>query len=159
MQKLASDLPEPHRYHTRIYYEDTDVTGLVYHPNYFKFFERARSEFFGPETLRIMQTEEGIGVVVYRAEITFKKGAILGDWLEIQSRPHMQGNYRVVFQQAVYRIETGGSVPASNESINQHSDRVLLVEATIELVCVAEGRPVRAPTWIVNRIQEAQADP
>ena len=102
-----------HIFPVTIYYEDTDVTGLVYHPNYFKFFERARSEFFGGERLRRMQTEDGISVVVYRAEIVFKKGAVLGDKLEIHSLPQMQGDYRVVFAQEVYRAD----------------DQILLVEA------------------------------
>lgn len=127
----------PHIYPFTIYYEDTDMTGLVYHPNYFKYFERARSEYFGPERLQRMQAEEGISVAVYRAEIVFKKGAVLGDRLEVHSQPRMDGEYRVVFQQQVRRA----------------SDQALYVEATVELVCVVEGKLIKMPRWIATESQ------
>jgi tol-pal system-associated acyl-CoA thioesterase len=128
----------PHIFPVSIYYEDTDVTGLVYHPNYFKYFERARSEFFDPALLRTMQEQAGIGVVVYRAEITFKKGAYLGDRLEIHSEPGLQGQFRVVFQQKVFRPR----------------DQATLAEATVELVCVSAERPVPIPEWVAERIRQ-----
>lgn len=129
-------MTDAHIHPITIYYEDTDTTGLVYHPNYFKYFERARSELFGPEKLRRLQMEEGISVAVYRAEIVFKKGAMLGDRLEIHSRPHLEGEYRVVFQHQVFR------------------DQTLLVEATVELVCVANGRVVALPPLVREKAQD-----
>ena len=87
-----------------IYYEDTDITGLVYHPNYFKYFERARSNFFDAQSLRRLQMDEGIGVAVYRADIVFKRGASLGDRLEVHSRPSLNGDYRVTVEHSVFRV-------------------------------------------------------
>lgn len=123
-------------YRVTVYYEDTDMTGLVYHPNYFKYFERARSEFFGPALLRRLQTEEGISVAVYRAEIVFKRGAVLGDTLEIHSIPQLDGVYRLVFDQQVIRA----------------ADQALLVEAKVELVCVAAGRLTKIPAQLAARV-------
>ena len=129
-------MTQAHIFPVTIYYEDTDITGLVYHPNYFKYFERARSEFFGGETLRRMQHEDGIAVAVYRAEIIFKKGAVLGNRLEIHSRPEIQGDYRIVFNQQVFRA----------------NEQILLVEAKVELVCISQEKLVRAPQWVVDRV-------
>jgi tol-pal system-associated acyl-CoA thioesterase len=125
-----------HIFPVTVYYEDTDMTGLVYHPNYFKFFERARSEYFGGEELRRMQEEDGISVAVYRAEIVFKKGAVLGDRLEIHSQAEIKGDYRIVVQHKALRA----------------SSQELLVDATVELVCVAKGKLTRMPRWMVEKM-------
>jgi YbgC/YbaW family acyl-CoA thioester hydrolase len=119
-----------------IYYEDTDITGLVYHPNYFKYFERARSHFFDAQELRRLQMEEGIGVAVYRADVVFKRGASLGDRLEIHSQPALDGHYRVVVQHRVFRAD----------------DPQVLVEATVELVCVASDKLVKIPPLIRDKV-------
>lgn len=68
----------------RIYYEDTDVSGVVYHANYLRFFERARSEWlravgYSQERLRL---EAGIAFTVSGMEIAFKHPARLDDELE-----------------------------------------------------------------------------
>ncbi|GAB4423258.1 MAG: thioesterase family protein [Anaerolineae bacterium] len=120
-----------------IYYEDTDITGLVYHPNYFKYFERARSHFFDAQALRRLQQEDGIAVAVYRADITFKRGASLGDRLEIHSRPSLNGEYRVVVEHRAFRA----------------GDPQVLVEATVELVCVTNDRLVKVPPLIRDRVE------
>ena len=119
-----------------IFYEDTDITGLVYHPNYFKYFERARSNFFDAQELRRLQMEEGIGVAVYRADITFKRGASLGDRLEVHTLPSLSGDYRVVVQHSVFRVH----------------DPQVLVEATVELVCVANEKVIKIPPLIRDKV-------
>ncbi|MEE3327409.1 MAG: thioesterase family protein, partial [Myxococcota bacterium] len=68
-----------HSHPVRIYYEDTDVSGMVYHANYLKYFERAREHFIGPEELVRLFEEEDTAFVVYKAELTYKEGARLGD--------------------------------------------------------------------------------
>ncbi|MBY8272824.1 tol-pal system-associated acyl-CoA thioesterase [Vibrio fluvialis] len=67
-----------------IYYEDTDVGGVVYHSNYLKFFERARTEML--RAIGVSQQvllEQRIGFVVRHAEIDFKQGARLDDQLTV----------------------------------------------------------------------------
>ena len=73
----------------RVYYEDTDLGGVVYYANYLRFFERARSEWLrslGVNQQR-MAAVEGVGFVVARAEIDFKLGARLDDLLAVSVRP------------------------------------------------------------------------
>ncbi len=128
-----------HVFPVTIYYEDTDITGLVYHPNYFKYCERARSDFFGGERLRQAQIEDKISVVVYRADIIFRKGATLGDTLEIHTQVELQGEYRVVFHHRIIHAVT----------------KVLMVEANVELVCIFQEKISRIPYWIAEKAQEA----
>ena len=74
-----------HAHPVQIYYEDTDLSGVVYHANYLKYFERAREHLIGPTELARLYNEDGIGFVVYKCELTFKQGARLGDLLEIRT--------------------------------------------------------------------------
>lgn len=124
----------PHVFPVRIYYEDTDHSGLVYHANYLKYFERAREHVLGVEELVRLLREEGIGFVVYKCEMTFKQGAVFGDALEIRSTPRLESGFRVVFQQDVYR---------SGE---------LLVQGVVHMVCVdAQKKLVPIPASVVLR--------
>ena len=77
------------QFQVRVYYEDTDLGGVVYYANYFRFSERARSEWLrslGVNQQR-MATVEGIGFVVARAEVDFKLGARLDDLLTVSVKP------------------------------------------------------------------------
>ena len=78
-------MSQSHLLHLQIYYEDTDHSGVVYHANYLKFFERAREHLLGVEHLVSLYQEDGIGFVVYKAELTYKKGAQFGDQITIQT--------------------------------------------------------------------------
>ena len=69
-----------------IYYEDTDIGGLVYHANYLKYFERARTELFrgfGVKQQQLLQQE--IAFVVRHMDIDFIKGATLDDKLLVET--------------------------------------------------------------------------
>ena len=104
-QRNRSGEPEIdiHIYRLKVYYGDTDFTGVVYYANYFRFFECARSESLGPERLRQDYDELGVGLVVYKTEATFLKGARYGDELEIRSRGYTEGEYRLFFDQTIHR--------------------------------------------------------
>ena len=126
-----------HVHHVQIYYEDTDLSGVVYHANYLKYFERAREHLIGPEELVRLLDEEGIGFVVYRAEMTFKEGARLGDRVEVRTRVELESRYRATFHQDVWR--PGGESPA--------------VLGVVELVCVGPGQKlVPLPAGVVERL-------
>ena len=112
-----------HSHIVRVYYEDTDLSGAVYHANYLKFFERAREHVIGPHKLRSMYEDDGLGFVVYEAEMSFKRGARLGDELEIRTRVRRESGFRAVFEQSAWPLE--GEDP--------------FVEATIDIVCVDES--------------------
>ena len=120
---LSSEAYE-HRHHVQIYYEDTDLSGVVYHSNYLKYFERAREHCLGSQELVRLYEEEHPGFVVYKAELTYREGAKLGDVLEIRTRVELESAYRAVFQQNVWRA--GGERP--------------LVEGVVQLVCVDQDK-------------------
>lgn len=109
-----------HTYETRVYYEDTDLSGVVYHANYLKYFERAREHVLGPEKLAAMLEEQGVGFVVYELSMNFKRGARLADEIVVRSDVHRESDYRLVFEQSAFRKK----------------DDQLLVSATIDIVCV-----------------------
>ncbi len=79
----------PFQIQVRVYYEDTDLGGVVYYANYLRFFERARSEWLrslGVNQQR-MAAVEGVGFVVARAEIDFRAAARLDDLLTVSVKP------------------------------------------------------------------------
>ena len=128
---------EPHRHVVRIYYEDTDLSGAVYHANYFRYFERAREHLLGPDELVRLLENEGIGFVVYHCEATFREAAKLGDELEIRTTVEAASDYRLSFQQDAWR--QGAPQP--------------MVEGKVQLVCVdAEGKLVRVPDSVRSRL-------
>ncbi|HJK94845.1 MAG TPA: YbgC/FadM family acyl-CoA thioesterase [Polyangiaceae bacterium LLY-WYZ-15_(1-7)] len=131
---------EPHRLPVQIYYEDTDHSGLVYHANYLKYCERAREHLLGTDELVRLLREDGVGFVVYKAALTYKKGAVFGDTIEIRTTVAKASDYRLAFRQDVYRA------PGSEE---------LLVETEIDLVCVDEaGKLVRVPASVLERVAD-----
>ena len=69
----------------RVYYEDTDAGGVVYHSNYLKFCERARSELFFRKNAEIFDAKKG-HFLLTRANCAFLKPAKLGDMVEVKTR-------------------------------------------------------------------------
>ncbi len=137
----ASSTPRVFSHSVQIYYEDTDHSGLVYHANYLKYFERAREHLLGTDELVRLLAEEGTGFVVYKCEMTFKQGAVFGDTIEIRSTPRLESEYRVVFQQDVYRRDR-----------NTQKDE-LLVQGIVHMVCVgADKKLVRLPASVTARL-------
>jgi tol-pal system-associated acyl-CoA thioesterase len=121
---------QPHSFDVQIYYEDTDFSGLVYHANYLRYFERAREHVLGANELVRMWRDEQKGFVVYKATQQFKEGAVFGDIVEIRSTARLESEYRVVFEQRAHR----------------KADGKLLVDASIEMVCIdGARRPVPIP--------------
>ena len=126
-----------HKHQVQIYYEDTDHSGVVYHANYLKYFERAREHIIGPAALVALLKEQGIGFAVYRADVTFKRGVRFGDTIEVHTRVEKKSDYRLLFQQDIY-------YPNQNE---------LLVKGRIDLVCIdQQGELVSLPSSIVQQL-------
>lgn len=119
-----------HVHPVQIYYEDTDLSGVVYHSNYLKYFERAREHIIGPRELAELYNTQGVGFVVYKASMTFKRGARLGETLEIRTTVRRESPYRAIFHQQAWLVP----------------DEVLLVDGEVQLVCVdRDQRPVPLP--------------
>lgn len=121
-----------HRFRLRVYWEDTDAGGIVYHSNYLKFAERARSELV--RSLGVGQADLAAGghaFAVAHADIAFKAPARLDDQLEVVSRLHAVGGASLEMGQAINRLDEGTE----------------LVRLNIRLAFIAldGGRPARMP--------------
>ncbi len=92
-------------YITQIYYEDTDFTGLVYHSNYLKYFERAREEALGVDTIKRLYNE-GLHMVVRSVSIKYKNPAHYGFSLTVKNSFQMQKNKILVCDQNAYETKT-----------------------------------------------------
>lgn len=112
---------QAHSWPVRVYYEDTDSGGVVYHSNYLNFMERARTEWL--RALGLEQTylrdELAIVFVVHSVEIAFKKPAKFNDLLLVSSNLEKLGRSSMVFDQKITK------------------DNQLLVEAQVKLACVS----------------------
>jgi len=124
-----------HRFPVRVYYEDTDLAGIVYYANYLKFIERGRSEWLrelGVDQSRLK--EEGLVFAVRRIEADYLSPARFDDQLEVVSSVNDLGAARISMCQKVMR---GGAV---------------LFSAVVTLVCInGAGRPVRIPRDVASR--------
>ena len=122
-------------WHARVYYEDTDASGIVYHTSYLKYMERARTEYlralgYSQKQLRI---EEGIVFVVNRIHIDFKRPAVFDDDLTVSSAVSKTAGASLSFHQSIYR---------NTEE---------LCEASIAVACLSADRhtPKRVPTSLL----------
>jgi acyl-CoA thioester hydrolase len=129
----------PHVFPVSIYYEDTDFSGLVYHANYLKYCERAREHVLGRDALVALYRDQGVGFVVYRAELSFKEGAKFGDDLEVRTTVELQSDYRAVFRQPIFRV--GSDSP--------------LVDVEIHLVAVdRQNKLTRLPKDVIDMARD-----
>ncbi|NQY64028.1 MAG: thioesterase family protein [Alteromonadaceae bacterium] len=94
----------------QIYYEDTDHSGVVYHPNFLKYFERAREHVIDSDTLAKLWTEKGLGFVVYKANQIFQDGVEFAEICDIRTTYELDGKYRTRWRQEVWR--PNGTKPA-----------------------------------------------
>ena len=119
-----------HRFTCRVYYEDTDLAGIVYYANYLKFIERARSEWvreIGVDQTR-MKAEQGVVFAVRRVEADYILPARFDDVLTVETRTEASRGASLILAQDVLRGET------------------LLFASKVTLVALTEaGRPQRLP--------------
>ena len=126
-----------HRLTIRVYYEDTDLAGVVYHANYLRFIERARTEAL--RDLRIDQValkrDRGLVFVVRRLTIDYLAPAHFDDLLEVGTRITRLRGASIEMAQEVWRGET------------------CLCRAAVTVACIdAAGRPQRLPGDVRDRL-------
>jgi acyl-CoA thioester hydrolase len=127
----------PHRHAVRVYYEDTDLAGIVYYANYLKFIERARTEWVASLGIDQMALKAAQGIVfaVRRVEADFLRPAKFGDDLVVETRMQALGGARIVLDQVVLR---GGE---------------RLFAGVVTLVCLTEdGHAARLPVDMRARL-------
>lgn len=99
--------PAPHHFALRVYYEDTDLAGIVYYANYLKFIERARTEWVRGLGIDqgALKAETGIVFAVRRIEADYLRPARFDDLLRVETALVQATGARIVLQQDVWRGE------------------------------------------------------
>lgn len=125
--ELGSD--GTHRFPVRVYFEDTDFSGNVYHAAYLKFFERARTEYLRAHGIHHAEmAKDGLAFAVREMTISYDRAAHIDDLLEVETRMVEATGARFVLEQAMAR---GG------ETITRAK--------VIAVLMNGKGRPVRLP--------------
>lgn len=126
----------PHRFPVHVYYEDTDLAGIVYYANYLKFIERGRTEWvrgLGVDQTRLKA--EGVVFAVRRIEADYLAPAKFDDDLVVVTTLESNSGVRLVVRQEVLR------------------DAEVLFAATVTLVTLGpHGQPVRLPAMVRRQI-------
>ena len=129
-----------HYYYLRVYYEDTDAGQIVYHTNYLKYFERARTSLLN--LLNIDQVDlrknHNINLVVRKADLIWHKPALLNDTILIKSCLKYAKNTSITVNQQACRFSGMGG---KNE---------LLVSGTIQIVAINLDFKVKRINQILN---------
>ena len=123
----------------RVYYEDTDFTGLVYHANYLRYFERGRSDFLRVVSsghTELLEREDPMAFVIVRMEIDYVRGARIDDALVVRTAYDRVKGPRLYISQT---IERAGEI---------------VCRAQVEAACIdLQGRPRRPPKQLVENLR------
>jgi acyl-CoA thioester hydrolase len=121
-----------HRHEVRVYYEDTDFSGAVYHAAYLHFFERGRTEFLRAEGIHHSElAKEGIAFAVRSMEIEFLRAAGIDDLLVVDTAVSGLTGVRLTLDQSIERGDE------------------LIARAKVVVVAVKAGRAVRLPKAVI----------
>lgn len=125
-----------HRLPVRVYYEDTDFTGIVYHARYLHFFERGRTDSLrclGVHHSEIAEHDDPLAFAVRHMDIDFIKPARVDDALVVETRFRPQRGPRLMMEQHILR------------------EGEALARAMVTAVCISmEGQVRRPPKWMVQ---------
>ncbi len=143
---MFADLPTAGRFDgrthllpVRIYYEDTDFSGVVYHANYLRYFERGRSDFLrlaGVSHTDLLAGDPPTAFAINRIGLDFVKAARIDDALTVRSAYDRIKGPRILISQALLRGEA------------------VIATAAVEACCIGlDGRPRRPPALLLQRLQ------
>lgn len=125
----------------RIYYEDTDAQGIVYHSNYIKFCERARSEALIKANLKLDNSKY---MVVSKLEAKFIRPAKYGDIIDIKTEIFDIKKATATFVQKIYKIE----------NINGDKCNELLFEMNVTIAYLQNAKPIRFDDELIEFFQK-----
>jgi acyl-CoA thioester hydrolase len=126
-----------HSFSLRVYYEDTDSAGVVYHANYLKFAERGRSEMLRSLGFphRKLAAEDGVGFAVRRCSVEYLAPARLEDALDVDTT----------------LVELGAATLNLRQQVRRGSE--LLADLEVLVACIGrDGRPRRVPLALRARL-------
>jgi acyl-CoA thioester hydrolase len=136
----AAELRPAFAWPVRVYWEDTDAGGVVYHAAYLRFLERARSEWLraGGMGQQQLRDEHGIVFVVHRMEISFNRPARLDDLLTATMLP----------------LDLRGASFIARQDLRREPEDRPLVEARVRIACLDAGnwRPRPIPVTLLQEI-------
>ena len=121
----------------RVYYEDTDFTGVVYHANFLRYMERGRSDFLRLAGVdHAFMTDQGTGgFAVTEVALNYRRPARIDDGLIVRTVFHPVKGVRLQGTQQILRGDE------------------LLVDAKVVAVCIgADGRPKKPPRAMIERL-------
>ncbi len=123
----------------RVYLEDTDAQGFVYHASYLRFFERARSEILDSIGYPMRDIAEGSHrFVVYELKIRYRQPARLGDRLEVRSQLRRSSGYRITFRQEVAPAGSSQALVTAEVEVVSLDERGKLLELPSALSALFE---------------------
>ena len=126
----------------QIYYEDTDHSGVVYHPNFLKYFERAREHVIDSNKLATLWQEKGLGFAVYKANLTFQDGVEFAEICDVRTSYQFDGKYKTLWRQELWR-------PNANKAA---------VIGDIEMVCLDKQKRLQPiPEEILTPLSKGKA--
>jgi len=136
----------------RVYYEDTDAGGVVYHSNYINFFERSRTEWLrslGIEQDQLISEYKTI-FVVRALDCEYLKPAVFNDELFVTTDIREFGRTSVVFKQQIIRINR------TEQEKNKDVDYVVLAEGNVTVVAVdtEKFKPKRLPSFLLEKLNK-----
>lgn len=135
-----------HLFPVRVYYEDTDAGGMVYHANYLRYVERARTEMLRVLGIhqRDLTARTGIVFTVYKAEVQYLKSARLDDVLTVETALREIGAASVTVSQVIRR--------ASGEDAED------MMRFDAQIACVGrDGKPARLPAELRSSLKDYAA--
>ncbi|MGX9979047.1 tol-pal system-associated acyl-CoA thioesterase [Methylobacterium fujisawaense] len=142
MHETAEVNGQGHRLGVRVYYEDTDFSGFVYHASYLRFLERGRTELLrelAGDQFDLHRDARGLVFVVRRMSLDFIRPARMDDLLTVVTRT---------------RALRGASMHLAQDV--RRGDAVL-VSADVTVACVRDGRAVRLPDALRRRLAPGEA--
>jgi acyl-CoA thioester hydrolase len=132
-----------HKQPVRVYYEDTDFSGVVYHASYLRFLERGRTEFLraiGVSQSVLHAGGHAVGFAVRRMTIEFLKPARMDDVIAVETEVMSIGGASLDLAQTIRR------------------DDEVLSSAEVRVACLVRGRPARLPAELrMKLVAAAQA--
>ena len=128
-----------HRYPVRVYFEDTDAGGVVYHANYVRYFERGRSDFLrvaGVHHAELLDRDDPAAFAITRMELEFKRAARIDDALAVRTTYDAAKGPRLFISQRITRGEE------------------LICSAKVEAACIdLQGRPRKPPAGMLETLR------
>ena len=140
-QKIYKKSILTHKNNVRVYYEDTDAGGVVYHANYLKYAERSRTEMLRKYKIEqeVLKNNYSIRFIVKDLFIEYYKAAILDDYLTIKSLIIKISSAKIKMEQEIYKENT------------------LLAKINLTLGSInLEGKPSRLPKFVLNILSAGQ---